>query len=34
APAGPPWQRPEVLSALITLLAVVLGYLAGRSARR
>jgi carbon monoxide dehydrogenase subunit G len=34
APAGPGWQRPEILTALITLLAAALGYAAGRSARR
>jgi carbon monoxide dehydrogenase subunit G len=34
ASAGPGWQRPEILTALITLLAAVLGYVAGRSARR
>jgi carbon monoxide dehydrogenase subunit G len=33
-PAMPAWQRPEILSALITLLAAVLGFAAGRSARR
>jgi hypothetical protein len=34
APAVTAWQRPEILTALITLLAAVLGYAAGRSARR
>jgi carbon monoxide dehydrogenase subunit G len=34
APATPGWQRPEILTALITLLAAVLGYAAGRSAGR
>jgi carbon monoxide dehydrogenase subunit G len=28
------WQRPEILTALITLLAAVLGFAAGRSGRR
>ncbi|HMJ33507.1 MAG TPA: SRPBCC domain-containing protein [Baekduia sp.] len=28
------WQRPEILTALITLLAAVLGFAAGRSTRR
>jgi hypothetical protein len=34
APPAPAWQRPEIWSSLITLLAVALGYAAGRSARR
>ena len=36
APAAPlpVWQRPEVVSALLTLLAVVLGYLGGRRSAR
>jgi carbon monoxide dehydrogenase subunit G len=34
AAPGAAWQRPEVLSALITLLAAALGFLAGRSGRR
>jgi hypothetical protein len=32
APAMPAWQRPEILTALITLLAAALGFAAGRSA--
>jgi uncharacterized protein len=37
APAAAPlpvWQRPEVVSALLTLLAVVVGYLGGRRSTR
>jgi hypothetical protein len=34
APAPSAWQRPEILTALITLLAAVLGFAAGRSGRR
>jgi carbon monoxide dehydrogenase subunit G len=34
APATSVWQRPEVVSALLTLLAVALGFAAGRSGRR
>jgi carbon monoxide dehydrogenase subunit G len=36
APAGPlpVWQRPEVVSSLLTLLAVVVGYLGGRRSAR
>jgi carbon monoxide dehydrogenase subunit G len=34
APAVAGWQRPEILTALITLLAAALGFAAGRSGRR
>jgi carbon monoxide dehydrogenase subunit G len=34
APTVAGWQRPEILTALITLLAVALGFAAGRSGRR
>jgi carbon monoxide dehydrogenase subunit G len=33
SPAVSGWQRPEILTALITLLAAILGYAAGRSSR-